>query len=376
MVEASGDIDRDGGATRSADNLVHDLIAIANDLRRHIDRELAARGYEDRRQGFAPLLSLVWRGGVPQGRLADALGVSPQAASQTVGLAERAGYVARVANPEDGRSKLVELTELGRAFVADGATAITERAGTYSAIVGPRRFARFDRSVRRLRSAMRLADDADPVTSLAPTTSIMAVTALADDAMRTLHSTMRTAGHGRITAGQNLVLVYIGPDGARSSELARAQRVSRQAVSAVLHDLESRRYVRRRSDSADGRGVVFVPTAKGRRVLDDYVAGIDEVEAQYEAILGTARAAELRRCAQDLGRILTLEHGFPATEDAATSTEPDEQRRAELADLADEVIRWLGDADAWWLAGHLRARVTDRLERPVSDPSAARRRRG
>jgi DNA-binding MarR family transcriptional regulator len=134
MVEASRDGGAETGTTRSADNLVHDLITIANDLRRHIDSTLAELAYEDRRPVFAPLLSLVWQGGVPQGRLAEALGVSPQAASQTVGLAERAGFVTRVSNPDDGRSKLVVLTELGRAFVADGAAAITRgssaRAGS------------------------------------------------------------------------------------------------------------------------------------------------------------------------------------------------------------------------------------------------------
>ena len=102
---------------RSAENTAHDLIAISNDLRRHINDDLAALGYVELRPSFAPLLSKLWQGGVPQGLLAEAMGVSAQAASQTVGLAEQAGYVVREPNPDDGRSKVVVLTDLGRQFV-------------------------------------------------------------------------------------------------------------------------------------------------------------------------------------------------------------------------------------------------------------------
>jgi len=377
VVESEREVERGSETHRSADNVVHHLIAIANDLRRHIDRVLADSGYEHRRPAFAPLFSLLWKGAVPQGRLAEALGVSAQAASQSVGFAARAGFVARVANPDDGRSKLVELTDLGRAFVSDGADAITERARDYSAIIGPRRFARFDLALRRLSTGMRLGADGDPVASLAPRASIMAVVALADEAMRSLHEVMHAAGHGWITAGQNLVLVYVGPDGARSSELARVQRVSRQAVSAVLHELEAQRCVRRRSDSNDGRGVVFVPTAKGRRVLADYVAGIDDVEARYTEILGAARFEELAGTARDLSRILVLEHAFSLPADPSSlPTTPTERRRGELADLGVELLRWLGEADAWWLAAHLREQVIARIEDPMTGSVDADRRSG
>ena len=359
MIETSGD----AGAVRGADNLVHDLIAIANDLRRHIDTVLAERGFEHRRPAFAPLLSLVWQSGVPQARLAEALSVSPQAASQMVGAAASAGLVTRVPNPDDGRSRLVVLTDHGRSFVAEGAAAITARASDYAAVLGARRFARFDLALGRLSSGLHLTTGDEPVARLASRTSIMAVSLLADDAMHSLQVAMRTAGHRHLTAGQTLVLVHIGPHGARPSDLARAQRVSRQAVSAVLNDLESSGFVRRRDHSNDGRGVLFLPTAKGRRVLGDYGAGLDVLEARYAAVLGHARLDELARGAKDLSRMLLLEHVFSlASDDPAVTDTPTERRQGDLAALGDELLRWLGEAEAWWLAGHLRQRVIDRIE--------------
>ena len=366
MVEAMGGGRGRTGTVRSADNLVHDLIAVANDLRRRVDVTLADLGYEDRRPGFAPLLSLVWRHGVPQGRLAQEMGVSAQAASQAVGLAEQAGYVTRVVKPEDRRSKLVVLTDLGRAFVADGAAAIIARAVDYSGVLGARRFARFDNSLGRLQSGLGLGKSDDPVATLTPRTSIVSVSVLSNRAMRYLHDEMHARGHGLISAGQNLVLVHIGPDGARSSELARVQRVSRQAVSAVLHDLEDLGYVRRRGDASDGRGVVFVPTQRGRRVLDDYVRGIDVLEDQYRAVLGDARLDELARSARDLSRMLGLEHVFALAEVSPAVTDvPALRRQGELADLGGELLRWLGPSDVWWLAGYLRQQVIDGIERPM-----------
>jgi DNA-binding MarR family transcriptional regulator len=355
------------------DNLVHDLIAISNDLRRHIDRTLADLGYEHRRPGFAPLLAAVLRDPVPQGRLAETLGVSPQAASQVVGLAEGAGLVARVPNPDDGRSKLVALTDHGRSFVADGTAAIAARAADYAAVLGAARLGRFDAALARLRSGLGLAGGDPQVASLAPRTSVLAVADVADHAISVLHDAMRAAGHGRITAGQNLVLVHIGPDGARSSELARAQRVSRQAVSALLHDLEALRYVRRRDDEHDGRSVRFVPTARGRKVIADYAAGVDALERRYREALGPHRFAELTRTARDLARVVQIEHALPAALPGPQVVRPpDARRQAELAELSAELLRWLGPADALWVAGALRRQVVDAIEQAPAVGAPAR----
>jgi DNA-binding MarR family transcriptional regulator len=354
------------------DNLVHDVIAIANDLRRHIDRTLADLGYEHRRPGFAPLLAAIHRDPVPQGRLAETLGVTPQAASQVVGLAEQAGFVARVPNPDDGRSKLVALTEHGRSFVADGAAAIIARAADYAAVLGAARLGRFDASLARLRSGLGLAGGDPHIASLAPGTSVIVVADIADHALAALHDAMHTAGHRRITAGQNLVLVHIGPDGARSSELARAQRVSRQAVSALLHDLEALRYVRRRDDEHDGRSVRFVPTARGRSVIADYAAGVGALEDRYREALGPRRFAELTRTACDLARMVQIEHSVPAVLPGPQVVRPpDARRQAELAELSAELLRWLGPADALWVAGALRRLVVDAIEHaPVAGAPA------
>jgi len=53
------------------------------------------------------------------GRLAEEEDVTPPAMNHTVNSLERIGYARRVPDPEDRRRVLVELTEAGRAFVAE-----------------------------------------------------------------------------------------------------------------------------------------------------------------------------------------------------------------------------------------------------------------
>jgi len=329
---------------RSADNTIHDLIAVSNDLRRHIDDTLSGLGYVELRPSFAPLLARIWEHGVPQGRLAGAMGVSPQAASHTVGLAERAGYVTRETNPDDRRSKLVALTDLGRSVVRDGATAIAARAEDHAAVLGARRFRRFERTLLQLRDSLGLDEAADPVAPVEPRASVIAVSLLADHATHTLRHALHDAGHDQISGTQNLVLVHIGTEGARSSELARAQRITRQAVTSTLHELESLGYLERRPDADDARGVVFVPTRRGLRALAAYVAGIDALEQRYTEILGPTDYAEMATSAHELSVRVRLDRTLSGV---VTSPLADGARpQAEVDELAADLWRWLGAPDA------------------------------
>lgn len=60
------------------------------------------------------------------GELAEALGITPQAVSQSVGELERLGYVAREQSAPDRRRRVVAMTDLGRDVVQAGREA---RAG-------------------------------------------------------------------------------------------------------------------------------------------------------------------------------------------------------------------------------------------------------
>jgi DNA-binding MarR family transcriptional regulator len=87
-----------------------------------VHAELAEAGHA----GFRPLHGVTFKAigdGVTASELGRRLGVSKQAAGKTVEGLEREGYVERVADPEDARSKIIRLTPRGmevqqRAFEA------------------------------------------------------------------------------------------------------------------------------------------------------------------------------------------------------------------------------------------------------------------
>jgi len=84
-------------------------------VRRRIVADLHAAGFTD--LGESHMVVLRYPG--PQGRrpsgIADELGMSKQAVNYLLGGLERAGYVRRADDPDDRRSRRVELTDRGEA---------------------------------------------------------------------------------------------------------------------------------------------------------------------------------------------------------------------------------------------------------------------
>jgi DNA-binding MarR family transcriptional regulator len=81
----------------------------------------------------------------PQGArpsdLAVSLRMSKQALNYLLGQLERHGYLWRRADPEDLRSKRIELTARGESVVRVIRDAVTELEGEWAARLGERRFA-------------------------------------------------------------------------------------------------------------------------------------------------------------------------------------------------------------------------------------------
>jgi DNA-binding MarR family transcriptional regulator len=91
-----------------------------------VQRRLAAGGFDDVRFADGVIFQHLVGGPRPIGALAERLGVSQQAASKAVADLERRGYVQRVADPADGRTRRAALTARGEAAIE---AARRERAG-------------------------------------------------------------------------------------------------------------------------------------------------------------------------------------------------------------------------------------------------------
>lgn len=72
------------------------------------------------------LLSFTKEGALPMAKASARLQVHPTSVTNTVDRLERAGLVRRGADPDDGRTKLVEITPRGRDVVAKATLALNE----------------------------------------------------------------------------------------------------------------------------------------------------------------------------------------------------------------------------------------------------------
>jgi DNA-binding MarR family transcriptional regulator len=113
------------------------LFAMA--LRSMID-ELHARlvdhGHSDLRPAFGFVLNRVRDGGATVVGIAELLGVTKQAASKIVDAMAEAGLVRRAPHGNDGRAKLVVLTDAGAEFLRTAESIYAEIEEEWAAIVG------------------------------------------------------------------------------------------------------------------------------------------------------------------------------------------------------------------------------------------------
>jgi DNA-binding MarR family transcriptional regulator len=357
---------------RYRDNLARHLIGLARDLQiRLMNHLVGQRGHRDLRPSFGLPITLIARAPRPLSELARTLAISPQAASQLVGLAERAGYVARRNAPQDRRARVAVLTTAGERLVEDAVACLRALETEQAEQVGPIEHGRFVAALAAL--AETLASDAGQPSGLASGRASIGALPLvaARIEQRLMHATSEH-GHVGLKLSHGQILTLIGPSGARLHQLALLHRVSRQAISATAQDLEALGYLRREPDPHDRRGVVVRLTPRGTRLIEDSVSALDALDRGFRATLGPDAFAVLERVARALYGGLELETGllsaaFPEPSTGAslatdrTSSRgglPETPRASSAADLARLAARLrdrLGSRDAARLAVHLAA---------------------
>jgi DNA-binding MarR family transcriptional regulator len=350
---------------RYRDNTARHLIGIARDLQqRSLHHLTEVRGYRSLRPSLGPLLSLVALAPRPLGAIAAQFSISPQAASQLVNIGEAAGYLERQPDPTDRRTRLVALTDLGRALVADSVEILLEFEADYRALVGIDEYAEFTRILSDLFRGLGIRTHTN-LSVAAPTSQSLGVLPLISVRIqKDLMYTTIDRGHSGLKMSHAQVLPLIGTDGARVHQLARVQRMSRQAISATARDLEELGYLRRDADPLDRRGVVFRLTGLGSRLIQDSVASLDKLETAFREILGTAPLEALQSISRNLYQALHLEEEIFETRAESSSLTIDQSRsiripaepEPELEQLAARLKRQLGARGAERLAALLEAR--------------------
>lgn len=92
------------------------------------------------------------------------------------------------------------------------------------------------------------------------------------------------------------------PGGARVTTLARASRITKQSMSALVSELEAAGYVERVADPDDARAVRVQLTVRGRAYGRAVRAFSRQIEAEWAERIGRQRINELRATLELLRR--------------------------------------------------------------------------
>jgi DNA-binding MarR family transcriptional regulator len=101
-------------------------------------------------------------------------------------------------------------------------------------------------------------------------------------------------GHGGLSLSHMNLFPHLDLEGTRITTLAERMGVSKQAIGAMVGELEARDYLRREVDPDDHRAAVITFTETGWRFLQDSYEIKREIEAEYTAILGAEGLNNLR----------------------------------------------------------------------------------
>lgn len=118
-----------------------------------LKQAFATAGLDGIRPAQAVALVPLATGGLHASDLADRLGVSRQAVAQAVTALERHGYVTRESNPDDARTRTIELTQRGRQTLRVMRSTATELERSWERRLGRRRLGELRASLQMLLAA-------------------------------------------------------------------------------------------------------------------------------------------------------------------------------------------------------------------------------
>jgi DNA-binding MarR family transcriptional regulator len=124
--------------------------------------------------------------------------------------------------------------------------------------------------------------------------------------VRASNSQAHALGHKDLRPAHARLMVFLGWEGSRITDIAKAQDVSKNAVGQLVSELEALGYVERVPDPADGRAKIVRYTRQGRELIADAASIANQLDATIEGIVGARRFVELRSTLADICRHLDI----------------------------------------------------------------------
>ncbi len=120
---------------------------------------------------------------------------------------------------------------------------------------------------------------------------------------RRIFAALRDAGYNDFTIAQARVFQRIAAEGSRLTVLAEQAQITKQSAGFLVDALEKAGYVERVPDPADARARLVVVAPRGATLVARSAEVVAQIEAEWEAHLGTPGWRDLRRLLSHLREI-------------------------------------------------------------------------
>jgi DNA-binding MarR family transcriptional regulator len=111
---------------------------------------------------------------------------------------------------------------------------------------------------------------------------------------------IRARGYPDLLPSYPTLLANLDSEGANMTVLAAKSGITRQAASQQLAEIEARGYVELRPDPSDGRAVIVDRTERGRRLLQDALEVVNDMEDGYAKQVGRKRFVAMKQVLSEL----------------------------------------------------------------------------
>ncbi|SFE78593.1 transcriptional regulator, MarR family [Chitinophaga sp. CF118] len=116
---------------------------------------------------------------------------------------------------------------------------------------------------------------------------------------------LQQKGYSNFKLGDLVLIVNIQPEGTINNELAKRARITKQAMSKVVKNLEAGGYILTRKHANDNRSSVIFLTDNGKRLLISAAESFREIQEQYTGIIGQKDTDALKEI---LGKLVFTLH--------------------------------------------------------------------
>lgn len=111
---------------------------------------------------------------------------------------------------------------------------------------------------------------------------------------------LQQKGYNNFKLGDLVLIVNIDPQGIINNELARKARITKQAMSKVVKNLEAGGFIHTSKHANDARAAIISLTDEGKKLIICAAESFQEIQEEYTHIVGEENADTLSQILRKL----------------------------------------------------------------------------